>query len=539
MTQTGKKNALIAGAGPAGLTAAWELLHRTDVQPVVFEATDTVGGIAQTVNYKNNRIDIGGHSFFTKIDRVLNWWLNIMPVQGAPACDGQDRELQVTYPETATIVEAGEDPREVSSPRPEMDDRVMLQRRRISRIFFRRSFFDYPLSLKPKLALQLGPVNSVQIGFSYLKSRFFPIEDETYLENFFINRFGNRLYKTFFKEYTEKVWGVACSEIRADWGAQRIKGLSLKGALIQAAKDMVMSEEEKSRRKRETSLINHFFYPKFGPGQMWEEVTKQVSRAGGEVEMKTKVVGLEVDGDSVKNVTVQHIETGERETRPCDYFFSTMPMKELFRIMDPPPPPEILKVSDGLQYRDFLTVGLLLNKLHVKEKWQQPQKDVPDNWIYVQDTGVNVGRIQIFNNWSPYMVADRENTVWIGLEYFVDEGDRLWNMADEDLIQLGIKEAAQIGFIDPADFLDGCAIRMPKAYPAYFGTYDQIPVLQEYVMRFKNLFLIGRNGMHRYNNQDHSMLVAMQAVDGLVEGTDNREDLWSVNTEQEYHEEES
>jgi protoporphyrinogen oxidase len=537
MTKTTTPKAIIAGAGPAGLTAAWELRHRTDVETEVYEATDAIGGIAQTVNYKNNRIDIGGHRFFTKSERVLDWWLNIIPVQGAPASDGQDRELQVSYPQTATVVEAGAKAQEIPSPHPQKEDRVMLQRRRISRIFFRRSFFDYPLSLKPKLALQLGPINSVQIGVSYLKSRFFPIKDETFLENFFINRFGKRLYKTFFKEYTEKVWGVGCHEIRADWGAQRIKGLSLKGALIQAAKDMIMTEEEKANRKRETSLTNHFFYPKYGPGQMWEEVTRQVKNADGSVIMKHKVVGVQMEEKRVKSVTIENVEDGSTKEHPCDYFFSTMPMKNLFEMMTPAPPPEVLKVSRGLQYRDFLTVGLLLNKLHVLEKYQQPKTEVPDNWIYVQDTGVYVGRVQIFNNWSPYMVADNENTVWIGLEYFVDEGDHLWNMKDEDLIALGIKEAQKIGFIKSDDYLDGCAIRMPKAYPAYFGTYEQIPVLQEYVTQIENLYLIGRNGMHRYNNQDHSMLVAMQAVDGIVEGVDNRKELWSVNTEQEYHEE--
>ncbi len=537
MTQKKKKKAIIAGAGPAGLTAAWELLHRTEHDVEVYEATDAIGGIAQTVNYKNNRIDIGGHRFFTKSDRVLDWWLNIIPVQGAPARDGQDRELQVKYPATATIVEAGQDSKEIASPHPEEEDRVMLQRRRISRIFFRRSFFDYPLSLKPNLALQLGPLNSVQIGMSYLKSRFFPLKDETFLENFFINRFGRRLYRTFFKEYTEKVWGVGCHEIRADWGAQRIKGLSLKGALIQAAKDMVMSEEEKANKKRETSLTNHFFYPKFGPGQMWEEVTRQVRNAAGDVVMQHKVVGLNLEADCVKSVVIENVEDGSRKEHLCDYFFSTMPMKHLFEMMSPPPPPEVLRVARGLQYRDFLTVGLLLNKLHVQEKWQKPQTQVPDNWIYIQDTGVYVGRVQIFNNWSPYMVADSENTVWVGLEYFVDEGDHLWNMTDEDLIQLGLKEAQKLGLIQTDDYIDGCAIRMPKAYPAYFGTYEEIPVLQDYVTKIQNLYLIGRNGMHRYNNQDHSMLVAMQAVDGIVEGHDNREALWSVNTEQEYHEE--
>ena len=322
----------------------------------------------------------------------MDWWLNIIPVQGAPARDGQDRELQVKYPATALIVEAGEKEKEIPSPHPENEDRVMLQRRRISRIFFRRSFFDYPLSLKPKLALQLGPINSVQIGLSYLKSRFSPFKTKHFWKYFFINRFGQRLYRTFFKEYTEKVWGVGCHEIRADWGAQRIKGLSLKGALIQAAKDMVMSEEEKANKKRETSLTNHFFYPKFGPGQMWEEVTRQVKNADGTVTMNHKVVGLNIEANRVTSVTIENIESGDISEQPCDYFFSTMPMKHLFEMMSPKPPAEVLRVSRGLQYRDFLTVGLLLNKLHVQEKWQKPQTEVPDNWIYVQDTGVHVGR---------------------------------------------------------------------------------------------------------------------------------------------------
>lgn len=559
-----KKVAIIAGAGPAGLTAAYELLKRTDIHPIVCEATSAIGGIAQTYNYKGNRIDIGGHRFFSKSERVMNWWFNILPLQGAPAADDVEKGHAVEFAEVATIQylckqcipeglrteELGQRKSDhpksqvfsphsctIKSPDPEKEDQVMLQRPRVSRIFYRKNFFPYPIGITISVARRLGLWNTFMIGMSYIWRQIFPIKDETFLDAFYKNRFGDRLYATFFEAYTEKVWGVPCNQIRSDWGAQRVKGLSLKRAIAHAIKDLLSSDFKKKQEERETSLITRFFYPKFGPGQMWETVAEQAQACGAELKMHTRVSGVHLTDGKVTSVTLEDVKTGKTETVHCDYFFSTMPIKHLFGMMTPRVPSSVLEVAEGLSYRDFLTVGLLLNKLHVQEKHKKPASDVPDNWIYVQEGGVRVGRIQIFNNWSPYMVADRKHHIWIGLEYFVNEGGDLWVKPDQELIDLGIHEMEKIGFAKKEDLVDACVLRMPKAYPAYIGSYTQLPVVQEYVNNIDNLFLIGRNGMHRYNNQDHSMLTAMMAVDNISEGRTDKSNLWEVNLDMVYHEE--
>jgi protoporphyrinogen oxidase len=453
----------------------------------------------------------------------MNWWFSILPLQGAPSADDVEKQHDVDL--------------QPGGPDPEHEDLVMLQRPRLSRIFYSRHFFPYPIGITFSVARRLGLWNTFLIGLSYLKAQLFPIRDETYLDAFFINRFGRRLYETFFRDYTEKVWGVPCSEIRADWGAQRIKGLSLKRAVEHAIKDLLSSDFKKAQEERETSLITRFFYPKFGPGQMWETVAKEVQSRGGEIKMQMRVCGLHLSGDRVDRVTMENAQTGETEEISCDFFFSTMPIKHLIGMMRPHPPARVVEVAEGLQYRDFLTIGLLLKKLNVQEKGKEPAGDVPDNWIYIQDGSVRVGRVQIFNNWSPYMVADRNHSIWIGLEYFVNEGGDLWVKEDQELIDLGIREMESIGFLKKSDILDACVLRMPKAYPAYYGSYEQIGVIREYVNSIPNLFLIGRNGMHRYNNQDHSMLCAMMAVDNIIAGRTDKENLWEVNLEMVYHEE--
>ncbi|MBI3619171.1 NAD(P)/FAD-dependent oxidoreductase [Candidatus Peregrinibacteria bacterium] len=562
--------AIIAGAGPAGLTAAYELLKRTDIHPIVLESTDAIGGIAQTFNYKGNRIDIGGHRFFSKSERVMRWWFNILPPQGSPSADTAEKRHEIEYaseviveylcPECASPSDSvfsgsavqnndQKTPKPLSSeplnssvkvtrpaPNPEQEDSVMLQRPRLSRIFYRRHFFPYPIGITLSVARRLGILNTFLIGLSYLKAQVFPQRDETYLDAFFINRFGKRLYLTFFKDYTEKVWGVACEQIRADWGAQRIKGLSLKRAITHAVKDLLSSDFQKVQQERETSLITRFYYPKFGPGQMWETVTEHLRKCGGEVRLRRRVSGVRCTAGRVTSVEIENVETGDVEQISCDFFFSTMPIKHLIGMMRPHPPSLVVEVAEGLQYRDFLTVGLLVSKLHVQEKGKHPAVNVPDNWIYIQDGGVRVGRVQIFNNWSPYMVADREKAVWIGLEYFVNEGGDLWVQPDQEIIQLGIREMESICFLRGGDVLDACVLRMPKAYPAYFGSYDQIGVVRDFVNTIPNLFLIGRNGMHRYNNQDHSMLTAMTAVDNILAGRTDKSNLWEINLEMVYHE---
>ncbi|MDD5041755.1 MAG: NAD(P)/FAD-dependent oxidoreductase [Candidatus Peribacteraceae bacterium] len=534
-----RRVAIIAGAGPAGLTAAYELLKRTDIRPIVCEATDVIGGIAQTYNYKGNRIDLGGHRFFSKSKRIMQWWFNILPLQGKPSADTAEKKHEIDYAAEAVVdflcpacADAGS---KRPAPDPEREDRVMLQRPRLSRIYHRRNFFPYPISITLGVAFRLGIINTLLIGLSYLKARAFKRKDETYLDAFFINRFGRRLYETFFRDYTEKVWGIPCSQIRADWGAQRVQGLSLRRAVVHAVKDLLSSDFKKAQQERETTLITRFYYPKYGPGQMWETVAAQVSACGGEVRMRTRVSGVHLTDGRVTSVTLENTQTGAEETLPCDFFFSSMPIKHLAGMMTPHPPSSVVEVAEGLPYRDFITIGLLLKKLHVQDG-RHVDAAVPDNWIYIQESGVKVGRVQIFNNWSPYLVKDRKNTMWIGLEYFVNEGGDLWVKPDQELISFGIAEMEKIHFLKKEDVLDACVLRIPKAYPAYFGSYNQLHVVREFVQNIPNLYLIGRNGMHRYNNQDHSMLTSMTAVDNIVAGRTDSSNIWEVNLEMVYHE---
>ncbi|HYM06360.1 MAG TPA: NAD(P)/FAD-dependent oxidoreductase [Terriglobales bacterium] len=520
------KKAIIIGAGPAGLTAAYELLTRTKIQPIVIERSQYMGGISRTVNYKGNRMDIGGHRFFSKSDRVMDWWLRFLPVQATAA--GQQK---ITYQRQSREVVVASD-----GPDPNQVDRVMLVRQRKSRIYFLRKFFEYPIRLTKDTLVKLGIVRTMRIGFSYLHAVAFPIRNEKNLEEFFINRFGRELYQTFFKSYTEKVWGVPCQEISAEWGAQRIKGLSIWKTLVHFVKKLSGRNSGIRQKTTETSLIEQFLYPKYGPGQVWEEVARQVKALGGEILTGYEVTGLEHESGRISKVEARHAETGEVRTFAGDLFFSTMAIKDLVRALKPAPPAVIREISEGLIYRDFITVGLLCRELKVKSDHPDANGLIKDNWIYIQEPDVKVGRLQIFNNWSPYMVADPSN-VWLGLEYFCFEGDELWRKSDEDLIRLGTEELERIAILERANVLDGTVLRMQKTYPAYFGTYNRFPELREYVDSFDNLYLVGRNGMHKYNNQDHSMLAAMVAVDNLAANIPGKDNIWAVNTEQEYHEE--
>ena len=391
------KIAVIIGAGPAGLTAAYELLHQTkNIKPLIYEASEYVGGIAKTINYKGNRIDMGGHRFFSKSDAIMQWWQNILPLENA---------------KTDT----------------EKTDKVMLIRQRLSRIFFLGKFFDYPVSLNFNTISNLGLIRFARIVLSYLKIKISPIKKERSLEDFFINRFGKELYLTFFKDYTEKLWGVSCSKIQ-----------------------------------------------------------------------------------------------------PGDYFLSSMPVKDLIENLEPKAPLKVLETAQGLAYRDFATIGLLLKKLKIKD-------GIKDTWIYIQERNVKIGRLQIFNNWSPYLVKN-PNNVWLGLEYFGNEGDELWQKSDAEFIDFAIKELVKIGMIEQKDILDKVLIKTAKAYPAYFGAYSNFEVIRKFTDAIENLFLIGRNGMHRYNNQDHSMLTAMAAVENIISKKNSKDNIWNINAEQEYHE---
>lgn len=520
------KKAIIIGAGPAGLTAAYELITRTDIKPIIYEMSSDIGGISKTVNFKGNRIDIGGHRFFSKSKRVMDWWQMILPVQGQPSIDDLLLKREFNLSET----EAG--------PDPEKTDLVMLLRNRLSRIFYLRAFFDYPISLNFNTFKNLGIKRIIKIGLSYMKSQVFPIKNEKSLEDFFINRFGAELYLTFFKDYTEKVWGVPCNQIKPEWGAQRIKGLSITKAIIHAIKSTIKKDDSISQSKTETTLIDRFMYPKHGPGQLWEEVARQVVEKGGELHFNRKVTGIKTSGDQVVGVETTDREGSKTDSESCDYIFSTMPVSELINGMSPSAPEEVREVASGLMYRDFITVGLLLKRMNIKNETQIPTLNdiVPDNWIYIQERDVKLGRLQVFNNWSPYLVKDSK-TVWLGLEYFCNEGDELWSKPDPEFAEFAIDELSSLDIIEKEDVIDSHVLKMPKTYPAYFGTYDRFDKIKEYTNGLPNLFLIGRNGMHKYNNADHSMLTAMIAVDNIIQGKQSKENIWEVNTEEDYHEE--
>lgn len=516
-----EKIAIIIGAGPAGLTCAYELLTKSeDVKPIILETETFVGGISRTATYKGNRMDIGGHRFFSKDDRVTNLWTKMLPVQGAPAKDDKILER--------------EKPLQEGGPDPETADEVMLVRDRVSRIIYKRKFFDYPISMKARTFINMGFCSTVRAGFGYIGSCIHKRE-ETNLENFYINRFGKPLYSMFFEDYTEKLWGVHPRNISADWGAQRVKGLSISKAIKNAFGKMF----KKKNREVETSLIEQFIYPKKGPGQLYEKMADEIVKLGGEILYGRTVNKITLENGKVATVSALNAE-GKAETYSADYFVSSMPIKDLLEAIGKENAPEkVYEIATTLPYRDFMTVGLLLDGLKVvnKTKMKTLGNIVPDCWIYVQDRDVRLGRIQIFNNWSPYMVEDPEKNVWVGLEYFCTEGDAMWMSADEAFISNAVDELVKIGVIESKDnVLDSTLIRVKKAYPAYFGSYAEFDVVKDWLSEIENLYCVGRNGQHRYNNMDHSMVTSMVACECILSGNADKSALWSVNTEKEYHE---
>jgi len=518
------RTAVIIGAGPAGLTAALELQKRSDIACIVFDSDSQVGGISKTINYRGNRMDLGGHRFFSKSDWVMNWWQSILPVEESARAGAA--AIPLAYQgSTRNLVACG-------GP-VEDDERVMLVRSRLSRIFYRRRFFDYPLKLSWRTLANLGAAYTASIAASYARARLAPRRPESTLEDFLVNRFGDKLYRTFFKDYTEKVWGVACSEISAEWGAQRIKGLSIGKAVAHALSKPLRRSQDAAQKRTETSLIERFLYPRLGPGQMWEEVARRVVSKNGAIHLHHRVVGIHRTGERIESIDVRDCRSGAVRRIACDYLISSMPMKELAELLRPEDP-RVLEIAGALPYRDFMTAGLLVKRMrggHSAAANGMP----PDNWIYVQEPDVRLGRLQIFNNWSPALVAD-PSTIWLGLEYFCTEGDEVWSLSDAAFLELASRELAQIGLIHPDDVLDGTVVRVRKAYPAYFGAYSDIHRVRDYLDTFSNLFPVGRNGMHRYNNQDHSMLSAKAAVDCIVSGSADKRALWAVNVEDDYHE---
>lgn len=515
MTLQEKQFIVIIGAGPAGLTAARELQFAGFRQITVIEGDKQVGGISRTVKHNGNRIDIGGHRFFSKSDWVMQWWADVMPIQAGADAHSLQYQYQGKQRDGLPPVRlaAGD------------DDAVMLVRSRLSRIYFNQRFFDYPLKLNLGALRNLGLKKTVTFGISYVLARLKPIKAEKSLEDFLINRFGQKLYRQFFKEYTEKVWGVPCSEISAEWGAQRIKSLSILSAIAHAVKQALGL----GGGATQTSLIESFIYPKLGPGQMWETVARDFVDAGGVLLMQQKVVGLDLEDGKITSVTATDA-IGKRTIHPCTQVISTMPIKDLVEALPADWSPSARKISQGLEYRDFITVGLL----YEDSALTQP---LEDNWIYIQEPGVQVGRVQVFNNWSPFMVA-RPGTVWMGLEFFCRETDDLWKLSDSAMKELAQHEIHKIGLVKAPLATDAVVIRVPKAYPGYFGAaYAQFNDLRTALDRIPNLFLVGRNGMHRYNNQDHSMLTAKKAVELICAGDVRKDEIWDINVDDEYHEE--
>ena len=510
---------IVIGAGPAGLTAAYELLKQGGgkYEVTVLEETNEIGGISKTVKYKGNRMDMGGHRFFSKMPEVNKWWNEMLPMQGSPSYDDLLLDRKV--------------PLHKNGPDPEKTDRVMLTRHRVSRILFDDKFYDYPVSLKPATIKNFGFLTTMKVGCSYIAAALHK-KPESSLENFYINCFGKKLYSMFFEYYTENLWGRHPSDIDASWGAQRTKGLSIVGII----KDFFGKTFKVKNRKVNTSLIEEFKYPKFGPGQLWETTAEEFQKLGGTVIMNACVKKLHKDGNKLTGVT--YIKDGKEVELNGDYIISSMPVKDLVAgINDVPAEPA--RIAAGLPYRDYMTLGVLIPKLNLKNKTQLKTVGniVPDCWVYVQDRRVKMGRFQVYNNWSPYLVKDLKHSIWIGLEYFVDEGDKFWTMSDEKFSKFGVEEMVKLGLISNAkEVMDTHVERVKKAYPAYFDTYSEMDKLIEYLDTIENLYCVGRNGQHRYNNMDHSMVTSFETVKNILSGKKTKENIWSVNTEKEYHE---
>lgn len=480
------KIAIIIGAGPAGLAAAYELIKSTDVKPIIIERESQVGGLAKTVVYKDQRLDIGPHRFFSKVERVNNLWQELLPI----------------------LEQAG-------------NDKHLLRVKRLTRILFLGKLFSYPISLSFETLRNLGIIRALKIMFSYLTIRLKPIKPEVSLEDFFINRFGRHLYRTFFKDYTEKVWGVTCADIPRDWGTQRIKNLSILKAIIHFIKKPFGFD-----KNSETSLIEEFYYPLLGAGQMYEEMARHIIAGGGEIRFGQEVMGVETNGQRVKAVMIKN-DKGDEYQLVGDYFLSSMAIKDLlanFSGLDD----KVREVASGLVYRDYIIVGLLFKKIIGNQG-----VSLPDNWLYIQEQEIKMGRLDIFNNFSPKMTRQG---FWLGAEYFCNQGDDFWSKSDEEIKNFAISELEKMNLAIGADLLDWTLLRVPKAYPAYFGSYDRFGEIKDFVDGFENLFLIGRNGMHRYNNMDHSILCGLTAADNIRQGIKDKSNLWEINTEEEYHE---
>ena len=473
-----KKKVVIIGAGPAGLTSAYELLNKSkDYDVTILESDKICGGLSKTIDYKGNKMDIGGHRFFSQSRQVNLWWNNILPYK---------------------------------------DDNVMLKKDRHSSILFENKFFDYPITLKRDTFKNLGFITSCKIIFSYLKSCIFK-RRESNLENFYINRFGKRLYKMFFENYTEKLWGIHPKKLSSKWGSQRVKGLSIRKVI----KDALCRLFHIKEKKKETSLITSFMYPKYGSGQMWSAIADKISLADGKIIYGAKAHKFMMDNNHITSVIYQ--KDGKNVKIDADIVISSMSIKDL--ICSLKAPKNIKNIANNLIYRDYIIISLYLKKINIK--------DVKDNWIYINNSDVDMCRIQLWNNWSKYLVKD--GGFWVGVEYFCNYNDDMWKKSDKDFLSKVKKEMIYLGFIDKDDVIDYHIKRVQKAYPTYYGMYDKIDDVKKYIDSIDNLYSIGRNGQHNYNNMDHSMISAFKAVD-IILNSKNKSDIWNVNIDKSYNE---
>ena len=523
----------VIGAGPAGLSFADKLKNLDkNIQIDIYEKSNFIGGISKTINYKNNRIDIGGHRFFSKSDEVMKWWADKFPID--PNSIHEDK--LITYRKSSRNIDGFK----VATQKEIDSGRVLLLRKRKSRILYQRKLYDYPLKLNKTTIVNIGLIRMIEIGFSYLISKF-NTKDPINLEECIKGKFGRKLYKMFFESYTFKVWGRMPKQISADWGSQRIKGLSIRKVLIDIFQKFFSSlnntHNSIDQKGTETSLIERFLYPKYGPGHMWEEVANDLILDGVSINKETEVKGIFLDDENkVKSIKLKN--KGKYSILSYDYVISTMPISELMASISGKNKNKIFpessqEIAYNLPYRDFITVGLLLHNIHTPDG-----DDLDDTWIYVQDSDVKVGRLQIFNNWSPYLVANKDKK-WVGLEFFCQEGDEIWNLKNEEIISLAKYELQKLRLCEEGDFIDGTVIREKKTYPAYFDSYKDFDLLKHKFDEIENLFLIGRNGMHKYNNQDHSMLTGFRAAELIFKRKTSKKDkniLWEINSENSYHE---
>lgn len=506
------KKIVIIGAGPAGLTAAYELAKSQKYSICILEAEHSVGGISKTVRHQDNLIDIGGHRFFSHSKKVLDWWLQFLPIVDTTS------HMEISYHQERQSLD------EVILQKSE---EAMLIRSRKSRIYFKKQLIDYPLKLNLRLLIALGLGSSARIMLGILRSRISPMKEVKNLEEFFINNFGKELYEIFFKEYTEKVWGKPCTELSADWGKQRIKTLKIRDIVLHSVLKWVMPQRKFKSQAR--TLTEKFLYPSKGPGMLWEKVADECQKMGVTLTKGSKVDGLHFQDNLVKSVSYSCHENLPQEME-CDAIFSTMPINDLIRSMQTDIPSAVVSVSQSLEYRDFIIVGLELRELELLP--EKGKKMVEDNWLYIQDTGVKVGRLQLFNNWSPFMTTG--DHAWIGAEYFCKKGDEVWSMTDEALVDFALSELDSIGILSKHNFVSGKVVKCPKAYPSYTGSYNQLHLVQDFLESIPNLFLMGRNGLHKYNNQDHSMLTAFKAVELFEKNSNSKEEIWAIHSDDEY-----